>query len=137
MPKITFYVKPGETGEFSNQQTLADKGYDVEIHEIGEETWTPPLLRPYFANKPVAEWFNPRAPQILSGAIDPNAMHAQGALVAMTANPELIRTPLVKLDGHCGAGLTEEEWPEFLAGRRPPPPDHGAFPAEFWSDHHD
>ena len=85
----------------------------------------------------MAEWFNPQAPQILSGAINPNAMHAQGALVAMTVNPELIRTPLVKLDGNCGAGLTEEEWPDFLAGRRVSRPDHGGIPAEFWSDHHD
>jgi len=136
MPKITFYVKPGETNEF-HHRSLAENGYDVEVRDLDAETWTPPLLRPYFANKPVAEWFNPQAPQILSGAIDPNTMHAQGALVAMTANPELIRTPLVKLDGHCGAGLTEEEWPDFLANKRLAPPDHGAIPAEFWSDPHD
>jgi nitrogenase-associated protein len=117
MPKITFYVKPGETGEFPRQRALAEKGYDVEIRELGEEIWTPALLRPYFDTRPVADWFDPHARRILSGAIDPGAMHAQGALVAMSVDPDLIRTPLVKLAGRCGAGLTEAEWPAFLAGR--------------------
>jgi hypothetical protein len=82
----------------------------------------------------VADWFDPRAPQIRSGAVIPGAMHAQGALVAMSVDPNLIRTPLVKLDGRCGAGLTEAEWPEFLAGRAPSPAHLGAI-SEFWMDH--
>ena len=127
MPKITFYVKPGETGEFSKQQTLADNGYDVEIRDLSEETWTAALLRPYFDNRPVADWFDPHAQKILSGAIDPGAMHAQGALVAMSVDPDLIRTPLVKLAGRCGAGLTEAEWPAFLAGRAVSAPNPGVI----------
>jgi nitrogenase-associated protein len=136
MQKITFYVKPGENAEFI-PEALVGQGYDIEIRDLSTETWTPALLRPYFSNKPVAEWFNPKAPQVLSGAIDPRSMHAQGALVAMTANPELIRTPLVKLAGRCGADLTEAEWPDFLAGKPQKPSDHGAIPSEFWTDHHD
>ncbi|MBB4198340.1 hypothetical protein CCR94_22700 [Rhodoblastus sphagnicola] len=127
MQKITFYVKPGETSDFPCQQTLADNGYDIEIRDLAEEIWTSALLRPYFGNRPVADWFDPRAPKILSGAINPGAMHAQGALVAMTADPELIRTPLVKLAGRCGAGLTDAEWPAFLAGRSTQAPEPGVM----------
>jgi ADP-ribosyl-[dinitrogen reductase] hydrolase len=134
MPKITFYVKPGETGDFPHK-TLADNGYDIEIRDLTAETWTSALLRPYFANKPVAEWFNPQAPRVLSGAIDPKAMHAQGALVAMTADPDLIRAPLVKLAGRCGADLTEAEWPDFLSGKNTSGSQSGAI-SEFWMDHH-
>jgi ADP-ribosyl-[dinitrogen reductase] hydrolase len=134
MTKITFYVKPGEIAEFAQKNTLAEKGYDIEIRDLAAETWTSALLRPYFDNKPVAEWFDPQAPQILSGAIDPKAMHAQGALVAMTADPDLIRGPLVKLAGRCGAGLTEAEWPDFLAGRHVSASHPGAI-SEFWMDH--
>jgi ADP-ribosyl-[dinitrogen reductase] hydrolase len=134
MTKITFYVKPGETGEFAQKNSLAEKGYDIEIRDLTAETWTSALLRPYFDNRPVADWFNPQAPQVLSGAIDPKAMHAQGALVAMTVDPNLIRGPLVKLAGRCGAGLTEAEWPEFLAGKRSSASHPGAI-SEFWMDH--
>jgi nitrogenase-associated protein len=134
MQKITFYVKPGETGKFSQQRTLADNGYDIEIRELSDEIWTAALLRPFFNNKPVAEWFDPLAQKVLSGAVDPKAMHAQGALVAMSVDPDLIRTPLVKLAGRCGAGLTEAEWPAFLAGRAAPSPEPGVI-SEFHMQH--
>jgi len=134
MQKITFYVKPGDTGDFSCPQTLADNGYDVEIRDLTSETWTSALLRPYFDNRPVADWFDPQASRVLSGAINPGAMHAQGALVAMTVDPDLIRTPLVKLAGRCGAGLTDAEWPIFLAGRGSSTSQPGVI-SEFWMDH--
>jgi ADP-ribosyl-[dinitrogen reductase] hydrolase len=135
MPKITFYLKPGQNGEFAQKQNLAESGYDIEIRDLTAETWTAALLRPFFDNKPVAEWFNPQAPQILSGEINPATMHAQGALVAMRVDPGLIRGPLVKLAGRCGADLTEAEWPKFLAGK----PSYAEKPgviSEFWM-HHD
>lgn len=135
MPKITFYVKPGENGEFAKKQDLADSGYEVEIRDLTEENWTAALLRPFFDNKPVSQWFNPQAPQILSGAIDPSVMHAQGALVAMSVDPGLIRGPLVKLAGRCGAGLTEQEWPDFLAGKHSFATGPDVI-TEFWM-HHD
>lgn len=135
MPKITFYVKPGEDGEFAHQQNLVESGYEIEIRDLSAENWTAALLRPFFDNKPVPEWFNPQAPQILSGEINPLTMHAQGALVAMSVDPDLIRGPLVKLSGRCGAGLTAEEWPNFLAGKA----SFATGPSvitEFWM-HHD
>jgi len=131
MPKITFYVKPGETGELSYKKTLADEGYDIEVRDIDEEIWTSALLRPFFGVKPVAEWFDPQAPKILSGAIDPQKMNAQGALVAMSADFGLIRTPLVKCAGRCAADLSEEEWPKFLAGKSIPLHEPDVI-SEFW-----
>jgi len=131
MQTITFYVKPRDAADIRSQKTLAEHGYALEIHDLAVETWTPALLRPYFGNKPVAEWFDPQSPRVLSGAVKPDAMHAQGALVAMSADHDLIRTPLVKLDGRCGAGLTDAEWPDFLAGKTAPAAHPGAM-SEFW-----
>jgi nitrogenase-associated protein len=130
MPKITFYVKPGETRKFDCKR-LTEKGYDVVVRDLAEETWTSALLRPYFNEKPVAEWFDPNAPKIVSGAIDPSRMNAQGALVAMSADPDLIRTPLVNFAGRCAAGLSADEWPKFLSRRAVPCREPDVI-SEFW-----
>lgn len=131
MPKITFYVKPGETSQFSYKQELADKGYEIEVRDIDEEIWTSALLRPFFDTRPVAEWFDPNAPKILSGDIDPRKMNAQGALVAMSADFALIRTPLVKCAGRCAADLSNEEWPKFLSRKSIPLHEPDVI-SEFW-----
>ncbi len=132
MAKITFYVKPGKTGDFNDNNGLAEQGYEIDIRELSAEIWTPALLRPYFDNRPVSEWFDPQAPQVLSGAIDTKTIHAQGALVAMTVDPGLIRTPLIKLAGRCAADLSAAEWPAFLAGKSSPA-QAGAM-SEFWME---
>ncbi len=79
----------------------------------------------------MAEWFDPKAPKILSGDIDPRKMNAQGALVAMSADFALIRTPLVNCAGRCAADLSDEEWPRFLARKSIPLHEPDVI-SEFW-----
>ncbi|MNN65155.1 hypothetical protein D3C81_1806360 [compost metagenome] len=47
----------------------------------------------------MAEWFNPAAPAVKSGAIDPQALDAEQALALLLAQPLLIRRPLIS----CGS----------------------------------
>ena len=94
---------------------LAAAGYDIETRDLTRERWTSASLRAYFAEKPVEAWFDLRAPRIVSGEIDPCSINAQAALVMMAVDPSLIKSPLVKFHGRCGAGLDSVELESFLA----------------------
>jgi nitrogenase-associated protein len=56
----------------------------------------------------VARWFNPAAPRVKSGAVDPERTDAERALALMLAEPLLIRRPLVEADGRRCAGFDRE-----------------------------
>jgi nitrogenase-associated protein len=114
MAKIVFYEKPGCPVNLGQKNHLIAAGFEVEARDLTTENWTPASLRAYFADKPVAEWFDPQAPQIQSGEIEPKYIKAQEALVMMAIDPALIKSPLVKIDGRCGSGLEGEELEVFL-----------------------
>jgi nitrogenase-associated protein len=70
-------------------------------------------LRSFFGARPIADWFNKAAPQIKSGAIDPQRLAADEALALMLAEPILIRRPLMEADGRRDIGFdiaTVESW---------------------------
>jgi nitrogenase-associated protein len=117
---ILFFEKPGCAESLRQKSRLAAAGYKVDARDLTSESWTPGGLRGFFADKPVAEWFDPRAPKILSGEIDPAKITPQAALVMMAVDPSLIRSPLLKYDGRCGAGgLAEAEMDVLLGLKRP------------------
>jgi nitrogenase-associated protein len=62
-------------------------------------------LRPFFSDLPVAQWFNPSAPKIKSGAVDPSKLDAQTALDMMIVEPLLIRRPLMEVNGVFSVGF--------------------------------
>jgi nitrogenase-associated protein len=115
MPKIIFYEKPGCAENQKQKLHLAAAGYEIETRDLTAQHWTPAGLRAFFADRPVAEWFDPRASKILSGEIDPASVNPQSALVMMSSDPSLIRSPLLKFDGRCASGLDAEELEFFLA----------------------
>jgi nitrogenase-associated protein len=118
MVKILFYEKPGCPENLKQKNHLAASGYEVEIRDLTTHHWTPAGLRAYFGDKPVSEWFDPKAPQILSGEVDPGTINPQQALVLMSVNPSLIKSPLVKYKGRCGSGLDGVELEIFLGLRK-------------------
>ncbi len=120
MAKIIFYEKPGCAENQRQKGLLAAAGYQVETRDLTAESWTPAGLRAYFAERPVAEWFDPQAPKILSGEIDPSRANPQAALVMMSVDPNLIRSPLLKFKGRCASGLDTAELEIFLAGATHP-----------------
>lgn len=104
---MTFYEKPGCKGNTRQRALLEAHGYSFEVKSILDEPWTRETLRPFFGSRPVAEWFNEKAPAVKSGEIDPLAFDEEGALAIMLEQPILIRRPLIDRDGQKFCGFDE------------------------------
>ena len=79
------------------------------------EPWTAARLHAFFGATPVARWFNPAAPAVKSGAVNPAALDADAAIALMLADPLLIRRPLVEADGVRCAGFDRAPVTDLLA----------------------
>jgi nitrogenase-associated protein len=128
MRKVVFYEKSGSAKDREQKAMLAAAGYEIDARDLTAEHWTPAGLRAFFAERPAPEWFDPDAPQVVSGEIDPARLTPQQALVMFSVDPSLIRSPLVKFNGRCASGLDAAELHQFLdvhaRGRKPAPVRH-------------
>ena len=116
MVTVLFYEKPGCASNARQKQILRQAGVTLDVRNLLTENWTAPRLRAFFGTRPVADWFNPSAPAIKDGAVDPQTLDADSALAAMLQNPILIRRPLIATgiaanDFHC-SGF---DWPTLVA----------------------
>ncbi len=91
MATVVFYEKPGCVNNTQQKRLLAAAGHTVWARNLLTEEWTPMRLRPFFGHLPVARWFNPSAPRVKSGEVRPEDMSEDDALLAMAADPLLIR----------------------------------------------
>jgi len=107
MTEVVFYEKPGCATNRKQKILLAEAGHDVVAKNLLTESWTPERLRAFFGELPVEEWFNPNAPQVKSGAVNPRAFDAELALANMVIEPLLIRRPLIEALGHKCAGFNQ------------------------------
>ena len=105
MATIHFYEKPGCGNNTKQKVWLAASGHTVLAKNLLTEKWTAERLRAFFGELPVAQWFNPAAPRIKSGEVNPAALDADSALTMMLAEPLLIRRPLMEVDGEFRAGF--------------------------------
>ncbi len=105
MATVVFYEKPGCGNNTKQKVWLAASGHTVLAKNLLTEKWSAERLRPYFGDMPVAQWFNPSAPKVKSGEIDPAAFEAEAALVMLLAEPLLIRRPLMEVAGVMRAGF--------------------------------
>lgn len=105
MAQVVFYEKPGCAGNARQRALLEASGHVVERRDILTAGWTAKSLRPFFAEGPVRDWFNPAAPEVKSGAVDPDALTPDAALALMAARPLLIRRPLLEALGRRAAGF--------------------------------
>ncbi|MGD1856946.1 MAG: ArsC/Spx/MgsR family protein [Leptolyngbyaceae cyanobacterium] len=113
MAIIDFYEKPGCIGNTKQKALLQAAGHTVRRHNLLAESWTPERLRPFFGEQPVNRWFNPTAPAITAGEIDPDQLNADEALALMVKQPILIRRPLLQVDERYAAGFdmtTVDAW---------------------------
>ena len=97
MATVIFYEKPGCAGNARQKRLLTEAGHTVEPRNLLAEPWTAESLRPFFGDRPVADWFNKAAPAVKSGEIDPSSFDEEAALKAMIATPLLIRRPLMQV----------------------------------------
>jgi nitrogenase-associated protein len=107
MASIVFYEKPGCQNNTRQKALLAAAGHTVLARNLLTERWTAERLRLFFGELPVAGWFNPSAPRIKSGELDPEHMDADEALLQMVQDPLLIRRPLMEVAGEFRAGFNQ------------------------------
>lgn len=98
MAIVTFYEKPGCKGNLRQKTLLAAAGHTVRAKSLKTEAWTADRLLQFLGALPVAEWFNPAAPDIKSGQIAPENLGFEDALHLLLSNPLLIRRPLMEVD---------------------------------------
>lgn len=105
MVSVVFYEKPGCTNNTRQKTLLAAAGHSVWARNLLAEAWAPERLRPFFGDLPVTRWFNPSAPRIKSGEIDPARLTEDEALREMEKDPLLIRRPLMEAEGRRCVGF--------------------------------
>jgi nitrogenase-associated protein len=97
MTELVFYEKPGCVGNQRQKKLLQGLGHSLEVRDLISEPWTAERLRPFFADRPVAQWFNESAHKVKDGTIDIHGVDEEQALQLMLAEPMLIRRPLMQL----------------------------------------
>jgi nitrogenase-associated protein len=108
MATVVFYEKPGCANNTRQKVLLAAAGHTVLAKSLLTEKWDAPRLREFFGTLPVAAWFNPSAPRIKSGEVQPDALDESAALEWMLADPLLIRRPLMDVDGQRRVGFDQD-----------------------------
>lgn len=97
MNSLVFYEKPGCIGNQRQKAELSAHGVAFEVKDLLSEIWTLRSLRPFFADMPIAQWFNSSAPRVKSGELDINNLTEMQAMALMIEDPLLIRRPLLQL----------------------------------------
>ncbi|MBF0422565.1 MAG: hypothetical protein HQL73_06200 [Magnetococcales bacterium] len=105
MASVIFYEKPGCINNRLQRALLRASGHVLEVRDLLSIRWTASRLCWFFADLPVACWFNRSAPRIKSGEIIPELVSAEQALHYMIADPLLIRRPLMEVDGQPVVGF--------------------------------
>jgi nitrogenase-associated protein len=133
MATIHFYEKPGCINNTRQKNLLSKAGHLLVVHNLLQQAWAeqPEKLRSFFADMPVADWFNRSAPAIKNGEIIPETINAQQAIDLMIATPLLIRRPLLEVNGQRMAGfdLAILESKLGLAMQNPNTPDLETCPS--------
>jgi nitrogenase-associated protein len=97
LAKVEFWEKPGCAGNARQKAVLVASGHTVIPRNLLAEPWTTATLLPFFAGKPVGEWFNRNAARIKSGGVRPDTLDAASGLALLLADPLLIRRPLMRV----------------------------------------
>lgn len=100
MAHLVFFEKPGCGGNARQRAALQAAGHTLDRRNLLTAHWTPQSLLDFLAPLPVAAWFNRAAPRVKSGAVVPEALDADEALMLLLDEPLLIRRPLMQHSGN-------------------------------------
>lgn len=107
MSAVVFYEKPGCLTNAAQKALLERHGCRLTVRNLLSEPWTEARLYAFLGDKPVAQWFNPAAPKIKSGEIDPHAHDPHSAMALLLREPLLIRRPLLDTPFGKAAGFDD------------------------------
>lgn len=99
--QVVFYEKPGCAGNARQKAWLRAAGHTVVARDLLAEPWDRARLLAFLGPLPVTAWFNPAAPAVKHGRIDPATLSADAALECLLAQPLLIRRPLMQGEDGC------------------------------------
>jgi len=104
MKIVLFYEKPGCVTNAKQKKSLRDAGCIVIERNLLDNGLTINELAQFFENRPLPQWFNPNAPKIKSGEVDPGLMSETAALQLLMRDPILMKRPLMVIGGRklCG-----------------------------------
>ena len=114
MKMILFYEKPGCSANAKQKKSLQNAGCMVIARNLLEHGMHKEELLSYLEKRDVTTWFNPNAPAIKKGTIEPQTLSKEEALDMLYADPILIRRPLVSINGHRMCGFDKEAIEEIL-----------------------
>lgn len=109
MKIVLFYEKPGCTTNAQQKKYLRSVGCSVIERNLLESGLTLTELKAFFAHMPVKAWFNPNAPKVKSGEIDPSAMNEAAALELLLLEPILIKRPLMVISNKKLCGFDQDK----------------------------
>ncbi len=116
MKIVIFYEKPGCATNAKQKKSLRNAGCMVIERSLLEHGMNREELYAYLEHKPMTQWFNPAAPKIKSGEINPALLNEEAALQLLVNEPILIKRPLMVIGGRKLCGF-EQEYVETLLGK--------------------
>lgn len=116
MATVHFYEKPGCLNNAKQKRLLVEAGHMLIVHDLLQQprAENADMLRSFFGNLPVADWFNRAAPAVKSGEVVPEVLDEQQAIALMIAQPLLIRRPLMEVDGSRRVGFDADNIAAWL-----------------------
>ncbi|MDX1294691.1 MAG: ArsC/Spx/MgsR family protein [Sulfurimonadaceae bacterium] len=114
MKIVIFYEKPGCATNAKQKRSLLDAGCVVIERNLLNHGMNIEELHAFLKPLPVTQWFNPNAPKIKSGEIDPSALSESAALHLLMMEPILIKRPLMAYGGQKLCGFDRERIELFL-----------------------
>lgn len=114
MATIHFYGKPDCINNKKQISLLQSGGNTVLVHDLTTCSLTSDVLQQFFGDLPVVNWFNPTAPALKTGRIDPAQVDREDALQAMLQDRLLIRRPLMQIGMHRLCGFKTDEIDKIL-----------------------
>jgi arsenate reductase (glutaredoxin) len=115
MATVLFFEKPGCRNNARQKAMLELSGNSVQAVSILDYSWTKEELAFYLGKKPLSECFNPSAPALKSGEIDPANYTREQAVEMMILDPILIRRPLMKIGSRHLQGFDTSELREIIS----------------------
>ncbi len=105
MPAVVFYEKPGCLTNARQKALLERQGCQLTVRDLLSEDWKEERLYAFLEAMPVKHWFNPAAPRVKSGEIDPAVLDIHTAMALLLDDPLLIRRPLLDTEFGKTAGF--------------------------------
>lgn len=121
MARVVFFGKPTCQGNARQRALLQRSGHEVDVRDLFAEPWSAESLMSFLDALPPSAWFNRSAVRVKNGEVDPDALDASAALTLLLQEPQLLRRPLLEIDGRKLVGW-DSKLLETLIGLAPDQP---------------